>query len=70
MGAAPVSEFLMTAVIWFSMAVFSSSWFSLVCKNFFRSLQVGRALPQGASVQSFHQSHWSYDMVKERISRV
>lgn len=57
MGTASVSEFLMTALIWFSMAVFSSSWFSLICKKFLQSLHVVRALPQDTAVQSFHQSH-------------
>lgn len=61
MDSASMSEFLMTAVTWFSMAVFSSSWFLLVYKSFFQSLHVVRALPQDVSVQSFHQSLVSYD---------
>lgn len=70
MVAASISQLLMTAVFWFSMAVFASSWFSLACKYSFQSLQVLRAMPQDSSVQSFHQSLVSYDMVKERISGV
>lgn len=52
MGTASVSEFLMTAVTWFSVAVFSPSWISVVCKHFFQSLHVAVALPQDISVQN------------------
>jgi len=52
MGTASVPEFLMTAFAWFSMVVCSSSWISVVCKHFVRSLHVVIALPQDISVQN------------------